>query len=125
MCPQEHYERGTELSFGRGQGPWKLSGCFNALSCNLTLSFISDKHSDKKTHTVDPILGVGDACCAPWIRHCVCMLRGASYLSFGLVLSAPATQHTDVYECFHFLEITKILNCSEFPRTLCQVTCCT
>ena len=49
LCAQKDYERGTELTFGRGPGPayglWKLWGYFNALSCNLSLIF---KHSDKK-----------------------------------------------------------------------------
>ena len=40
MCPLK-----TELTFGRGQGPWKLQGCLNALSCYLSHIF---KHSDKK-----------------------------------------------------------------------------
>ena len=47
MCPHEHYERGTELTFGRGS--WarlrKLWGCFNALMSYLSLIFF--KHSDK------------------------------------------------------------------------------
>ena len=47
MCPHAHYERWTELTFGKGPvpayGPWKLLGCFNALSCYLSLIF---KHSD-------------------------------------------------------------------------------
>ena len=49
MCPHAHYERRTELNFGRGpgpaQGPWKLWGCFNDLSCYLSSSF---KHFDTK-----------------------------------------------------------------------------
>ena len=65
MCQHAHYERGTELTFGRGQGPakgpWKLWGCFNAVSYILSLIF---KHSDKnldytKTQSIHFFFGGG------------------------------------------------------------------
>ena len=44
MCSYAVYERGNELTFGRGPGLLYI-GLFNALSCYLSLIF---KHSDKK-----------------------------------------------------------------------------
>ena len=62
-CPHAYYERGTELTFGRGLGSSRV--VFNALSCYLSLIF---KHFDNKNrykNIVDTILGGGGgACCA-------------------------------------------------------------
>ena len=56
MFPHALYERGTELTSAGVQG----QGCFNALSCYLSLIF---KHSDfflmDLKNIVDPILGGG------------------------------------------------------------------
>ena len=69
MCSYAVYERGNELTFGRGPGLLYNIGLFNALSCYLSLIF---KHSEEEKNRLRNIvdlyfffLGGGGGCCAP------------------------------------------------------------
>ena len=68
MCPHAHYERGTQLTFGRGPVPLRklYRFCFKyslVLSEPYFLSILIFKKLEK-TATVDPILG-GRLFCPP------------------------------------------------------------